>query len=441
MSESKMKPVSAATPQLREPTFGMQLQTRAAHPARQLLRLCALAAVSLLAGSVSAIGQNAAQVLVVTPVTRPCTGERIFPGMTADAIQNLVDARPAGTTFCFASGTYLLNHYITLKDGNQAICPLRRTCVLTGLDQYRGAFDGEYGTSGQVVRGFVVEHFVATDDTWPLAGIQVRDNGLIEDNEVRFNDIGIEVGSNQVIRGNFIHHNRRYGLSGGPGDNILIDGNELSWNNTGQFDPNNDAGGSKIVGGEPGTHNLTWRANYVHHNYGNGIWTDGNVHNTLYERNVVDSNGGAGILHEISWDAVVRNNLLRGNNAFEQGMGKSCWHGAQIYLNNSQNVTITGNTIEAIATNAICAANSTRQESAVFPQALANITVSNNAIKMRGDVSIGAVGDTLPVNVVFNGNTYYVDNLASTHWTFMAPMTRAQWQAIGYDIAGQFLLW
>jgi len=67
--------------------------------------------------------------------------------------------------------------------------------------------------------------------------------------------------------------------------------------------------------------------------------------------------------------------------------------------------------------------------------------VSNNLIKMRGDVSVGAVGDTLPLNVVFTGNMYYVDNLAKANWTFMSPMTREQWQASGRDITGQFLLW
>ena len=447
MCKSKAEPVVAAIPQVREATSDLRQHVRPAHLGRQSLQLCALAAASVLAGSAPAIGQNTRAVAVVAPpvVAAPaaplCTGEQIFPGMTADAIQNLVDARPAGTVFCFASGTYMLNHYITLGQGQQFICPVRRTCVLTGLDQYRGALDAEYGSSGQVIRGFVVEHFVATAQTWPLAGIQVRDNGLIEDNETRFNDVGIEIGSNQTVRGNYIHHNRRYGINGGPADNVLIDSNEVSWNNTAHLDPNDDAGGSKIVGSERGTHNLTWRRNYVHDNYGAGIWSDGNVHNALYEGNVVYNNGGPGIIHEISWDAVVRNNVVRGNNTFEQGLGMSCWHGAQIYVNNSQNVTITANTVEAIATNAICVANTTRMESAVFPQALANITVSNNLIKMRGDVSVGAVGDTLPLNVVFTGNMYYVDNLAKANWTFMSPMTREQWQASGRDITGQFLLW
>jgi parallel beta-helix repeat protein len=278
--------------------------------------------------------------------------------------------------FCFASGTYVLNHYIMLKDSNQFICPVRRTCVLTGLDQYRGALTTAYGSTRQLIKGFVVERFIAVAGAWPNAGLQVRDYAVLEDNETRYNQTGIHVGDNQTIRGNLIHHNRQYGIAGGPSRNVLIEGNELAWNNTAHLDPNDDAGGSKIVGSQAGTHFLTWRRNYVHDNYGQGIWSDGNVRNVTYEENLIENNGGAGIDHEISWDAVIRNNTLRNNNTFEQGLGKSCWYGSQIAVNNSQNVAIYGNIIEAIGSNAICMANATRSEGPVFPQFLGNINVT-----------------------------------------------------------------
>jgi parallel beta-helix repeat protein len=377
----------------------------------------------------------------VPETAAPCTGVQIAPGFTADRIQQLVDSNPNGTVFCFASGTYVLNHYVLLKDSNQFICPVRRTCVLTGLDQYRGAFDGEHGTTHHLIKGFVVEHFITIAGSWPGSGLQVRDYGVIEGNEVRFNDNGVRTASNVTIRGNYIHHNRRYGISGGPGSNILIQGNELAFNNTAHFDPNDDAGGSKIVGSDAGVNFLTWRGNHVHDNYGQGIWSDGNVRNAVYEDNLVENNHGAGIDHEISWGAVIRNNTLRNNNTFEQGQGKSCWWGANIAVNNSQSVAIYGNTIETNGINAICVANTTRSERAVFPQALANISVTGNVVKMRGIAHIGVVGDTTPANVTFSGNTYYVDNLAATNWTYMRQMTSEQWKAAGHDQGGAFLSW
>ena len=361
--------------------------------------------------------------------------------MSADGIQRLVDSNPKGAVFCFSSGTYVLTHYITLKDSNQFICPARRSCVLTGLDQYRGAITAAFGTSHHVIRGFVVEHFIAAAGQWPIAGLQLRDDGLIEDNETRYNDTGIDVNSNQTIRGNHIHHNLRYGIAGGPANNILIEGNELAWNNAARFDPNDDAGGSKIVGSSQGSNVVTWRKNYVHDNWGNGIWSDGNVRNALYEENVVENNAGAGINHEISWSAVIRNNTLRNNNTFEQGQGKSCWHGAQISLNNSQDVAIYGNTVEAVGSNAICVANTSRTERAEFPQFLANVNVNKNVIRMRGEVNVGVVGDDVPANVTFSGNTYYVDSASGNNWAYMESMQYSEWQAAGQDVDGRILTW
>lgn len=361
--------------------------------------------------------------------------------MSADSIQSQVDSHPDGTTFCFSSGTYVLNHYVALKQANQFICTQRRTCVLTGLDQYRGALTAQYGTSGHLIKGFVVEHFIATSE-WPIAGLQLRDNGVMEDNETRYNQTGIEINSNQTVRGNFIHHNRQYGISGGPGTNMLLESNELAWNNTGGYDPNNDAGGSKIVGASQGSSYVTWRKNYIHDNYGRGIWSDSNVHHALYEENIIENNQDIGIFHEVSWDAVIRNNTLRNNNITQQGKGFSCWHGAQLHLNNSQGVQIYGNTIEGVDGNPLCLANTTRDPGGpMYPTALADVTVSGNVFKMRGTSQIGLVGDTMPSNVSFSGNTYYVDDLSRTDWNYMGEMTRTQWQGAGQDTNGKFLTW
>ena len=383
-------------------------------------------------------------VVITTPApatATACTGVQIDATFTADRIQQLVSSNPNGTVFCFASGTYTINHYILLKEANQFICKVRRTCVLTGLDQYRGAFDVQFDTAHQLIKGFVIERFIAIIGSWPLAGLQMRDYGVMDDNEVRYCETGIEGRSHQTLRNNFIHHNRRYGISGGPLTDLLIENNELSWNNTAHYDPNDNAGGSKIVGSQSGTTLLTWRGNYVHDNYGQGIWSDGNVRNVLYEANRIENNTGAGIDHEISWDAIIRNNTLRNNNTAELGVPKSCWHGSQIGVNNSQNVTTSGNTIESIGINPICMVNSTRHETSVFPQSLGNISVQGNVIKMRGTVTVGMTGDTLPSNVKFSGNTYYVENINGVYWQYMNSMTKAQWQAAGQDGAGTFLTW
>ena len=41
-----------------------------------------------------------------------------------------------------------------------------------------------------------------------------------------------------------------------------------------------------------------------------GNWSDGNVHDVLYEDNRVIDNLGPGIFHEISWNATIRSNIV-----------------------------------------------------------------------------------------------------------------------------------
>jgi len=162
----------------------------------------------------------------------------------------------------------------------------------------------------------------------------------------------------------------------------------------------------------------------------------------LIENNEVYNNRDLGIFHEISWTSVIRNNLVYNNNLSQKNVVRSCWWGAQIAVNNSQNVDIYGNTVTAEYVNGICLVNSQRSETAPYPTALANIKVHDNTIKMRGNVRTGFVGNVRPNGISFYTNTYYVNNLSGVFWQNMgSDMTKSQWQASGMDTAGSFLQW
>ena len=91
------------------------------------------------------------------------------------------------------------------------------------------------------------------------------------------------------------------------------------------------------------TDNLVVRGNYAHDNKGTGLWTDINNIHTLYEDNVVAHNTINGVSHEISYDAIIRNNTLFGNGYGDtRGWG---W-GSDINIQNSQNVEVYGNRVE-----------------------------------------------------------------------------------------------
>src|SRR5690606_14643000 len=110
------------------------------------------------------------------------------------------------------------------------------------------------------------------------------------------------------VRNNQVLEQGQLGI-GGVGDNVLIAGNEVAWNNTAGFRWGWEAGGSKFAR----THDLVVRNNHVHDNNGPGLWTDIANTRTLYEGNRVEDNTGPGIFHEISYDAVIRNNTVRRN--------------------------------------------------------------------------------------------------------------------------------
>jgi parallel beta-helix repeat protein len=369
-----------------------------------------------------------------------CVGVNLPPNATLAQIQAAINANPNGATLCFTTGTSVLSGYIMPKPSQRLICDPRRTCVITGNNTAIGGFRVDASTSGVLIQGFVVKDFTKPT-TFPVGCMQVREGGLMQDNEITNCDIGMTIHNGATARGNFLHHNRCQGIGGGVGNDMVLEGNELWLNNTNHNDGGVDCSGSKLVGSTTGATNVTWRNNYVHDNYGQGLWCDGNCKNLLYEGNRIENNSGCGIDHEISWSATIRNNTFL-NNGADEAPGQSCFHGGSICVNNSHDLLITGNTVvQNDGRNGICLNASTRTETASwFPHDLANVTVQGNTIKTTGPGLSGLTGNA-STNIVFKGNVYYTPTATGMSWQYYKSMTRAQWQAAGQDLDGIFLLW
>jgi parallel beta-helix repeat protein len=338
-------------------------------------------------------------------------------------LQAVVNAYPEGTTFCFKAGTYRLAGPVLAKSRDRFIG--QSGTILDGGGTVARAIWGYGGPTGQsnvVVQGLALANFtdsaIVTGWYW-----------TVSHNDIHDSQIGVTINSYSTLDSNYIHDNRQYGLTGGPGADMLIVNNELARNNTsnecGGGCPG-DAGASKIIGSAVGTTGLVWRNNNVHDNTGHGIWSDGNVR-ALYEGNIVSSNSGAGIFHEISWDAIIRNNTLTNNDS--EAIGKSCWWGANILINTSSNVEVYGNTITASnGSNGICAVSSDRPDAiAPYPTTVANFYVHDNVVSMTGSATSGLVGYA-GSNNRFVHNTYQVTNVSSTWWTWPTAYT-ATWAA------------
>lgn len=134
------------------------------------------------------------------------------------------------------------------------------------------------------------------------------DTLIVED----MDGVGIEVsGDSNVVRNCRVIRSGYLGIKA-RGRNVLIENNEVSYNNTRYFNKWWEAGGMKFVGGG-GLQGSKVINNRVHHNFGDGIWFDWGNDNNLIERNITAYNEGMGIQYEASSRATIQDNQAFGN--------------------------------------------------------------------------------------------------------------------------------
>jgi parallel beta-helix repeat protein len=274
------------------------------------------------------------------------------------------------------------------------------------------------GHAGNVtVRNLVIEKY---DPPAQTGAVQGNKGWIVQDNEVRLNyAVGIKGGENSKFIGNFVHDNGQMGLgsSGAARNNILVEGNEIAKNGFWSgLDVLWEGGGFKFAR----THGLIVRGNYSHDNNGIGMWTDiDNIH-TLYENNVVAHNTGGGISHEISYDAVIRNNTLIGN-----GYGRTegwLW-GGEIQIQNSQNVDVYGNRIDMTGGgNGVVLIQQNRGSGTYGPWVTTGNHIHDNVIVDHDSTgNIGGGGDYNWAGIASGGNTwtnnqYYMPDVGKRFW-------------------------
>ena len=153
----------------------------------------------------------------------------------------------------------------------------------------------------------------------------------------------------------------------------------------------------------------------MHDNNGLGLWCDIDCRNVVYEENLVENNQYSGIFHEISFKAVIRNNVLRNNGSGDRGW----FWGADITIAASQDVEVTGNTVTVAPGGCgIMLIDQGRRSGDGKKYKTRNNTVHANEMTFEGAACAGGVSDTKPDdenfaiitdgNNRFDGNTYRV---------------------------------
>ena len=262
-------------------------------------------------------------------------------------------------------------------------------------------------------------------------------NWTISHNEIRWNHAGgIACGSGARILDNNVHHNGQVGLGGYNAADVLVEHNELAHNNTVRFDPFWGAGGLKMVAAS----RLVVRGNVAHHNGGPGLWCDFDCVNALFEQNTVDDNEHAGIVYEISFSAVIRNNVIRRNGfGVKEGPAQ-----AGIFVAAAKDVSVYDNTLVDNASG-IVAYQENRGTSATHRQRyeIENLNVYNNSITMEVGIN-GLVQRVRDPTYYTSRNNRFARNryrlgAGGRYFTWMdAVRSESEWRAYGQDRTGTF---
>jgi hypothetical protein len=374
--------------------------------------------------------------------TPTCSGgTQLLPGANLSAA---VNSAPAGTTFCLAPGPYPTAKSVLMKSYDRLIGP-GAVIDFTGaaLDGSGNSWFGIYGyggTTGQhnvTIDGITVEHC----SKLPLSGqncsgLKEGDNWTVRNVILHDNDIGLQGGCDTCT----IIHNAVYGVT----SPFSVTNSEIAYNG-GTKDSGGSTGGSKAVQNA----HASWVNDYVHDNLGPGIWCDGCWRGSTFSvsNSRIVHNKGAGVDFEITWGGSVTNTYFAGN-AYDQ-VGKSCFWGAQLLVQNSPGVTVTGNTFNSSGgENALCTVNTVRSVGLpTYPETVTPFVATGNTFILHGAALTGNAGnrngtstfqssDPSAANYyLFDRNIYEVDSLSAAHWSswVTSPMTWAAWRNLGQD--------
>ncbi len=252
---------------------------------------------------------------------------------TEDLFVNNVHYRQMGSLAAVGPGQYYFNYgaqTIQMTDN-----PTGKTVevAVTTL-----AFSGF--NTGIVIDNLTVEKYANPEQVGAIHAVETS-NWTIRNNIIQYNHGGgLKLGSNNIITNNHFLSNGQIGIIG-SGGNTLVDSNEIAYNNLDGYNYFVEAGGTKFAFCE----SLMVSNNYAHDNFGPGLWTDIANYLITYDHNTAVDNFNYGINHEISYDAVIKNNYIARNGLHLPPGQQEMWYGGGIIIGHSPNVEIYNNTL------------------------------------------------------------------------------------------------
>jgi hypothetical protein len=250
--------------------------------------------------------------LLSGPGTAP-TGAIVVPAGNNSSI----DLEQAGKTYWLAPGVHTLGtgEYSQIIPGDNSTYIGAPGAILDGQGRNKYAFTQH--ARNVTIKYLTIRNFVApmnegtvnhdSGENWTMQYNTVTNNG----------GAGIFVGAGNVASYNCLKDNSQYGFQAyGPNggeSNIVLDHNEIVGNNTGDWESKINGCGCTGGGKFWDVRNVRITNNYVHDNKSVGLWADTNDNNFLFEGNWIENNDGQGIFYETSYNAAIRNNVIRHN--------------------------------------------------------------------------------------------------------------------------------
>jgi parallel beta-helix repeat protein len=259
---------------------------------------------------------------------------------TQEKLTTVVEAHSEGTTFWLAPGTHHLGNgrYNQVQPHAGDTFIGAPGAILDGRQENSYAFGGH--ASHVTIRFLTVQNFGAAGDN-NNEGVVNHDSAegwTVDSSTVQRNaGAGVMIGSGGHVLGNCLRDNGQYGFNAYHADgvkDIVLDGNEITGNNTDNWERRQPGCGCTGGGKFWSTSGATVTGNYVHDNKGVGLWADNNNAGFLFKGNYVSGNDAEGIMYETSYNAAILDNTFV-RNALVKGPTNPKFPAAAVYLSES----------------------------------------------------------------------------------------------------------
>ncbi len=263
--------------------------------------------------------------------TEPPEGAVVVPA----GDNSSVDFGQANTIYWFATGTHTLGdgQFSQIAPGDASRFVGAPGAILDGQGLNKYAFAQH--SANITVEYLTIQNFVPSNSE-SVVNHSAGNGWTIQYNTIRDNrGAGVNVGTDNVVRYNCLTRNGQYGFksyeAGGGPSNVTLDHNEISYNNTEDWETQKPGCGCTGGGKFWSVTGATVTNNYVHHNHGPGLWADTNDVGFLIEGNYIYENDGVGIFYEISYNALIQHNTLI-RNGLEAGASNTGFPTGAIYI-------------------------------------------------------------------------------------------------------------